>query len=175
MACKAFYVEQSTKRGNELMKKKRRYVPDLVSDMAECDANYIRLLRLFPNMALEDNLEFGLTGTTEDGAVVNVSIDDRCPFTTMLTVRVSNEENKPWVRWPLMEVRVYHDVKSAEVVSFQRHRNFQYRYHTPNRNMYQPDEKSQINRFLGELLTFCAEHGHSLEPVNLFGSENRRQ
>ena len=156
------------------MKGKRRYVPDLVSDMAECDANYIRLLRLFPNMAHEDHFEFGLTGTTEDGATVNLSIDERCPFTTMLTVRMSNVEDKPWVKWPVMEVRVYHDVKSAEVVSFQRHRNFKYRYHTPNRHMYQPDEKSQINRFLGELLIFFAEHGRSLAPVGtLVGSQNR--
>jgi len=140
--------------------------------MAECDANYIRLLRLFPKMAHEDSLEFGLTGTTEDGAVVNVSIDERRPFTTMLTVKVANDADKPWVKWPMMEVRVYHDVKSAEVVSFQRHRNFKYRYHTPNRNMFQPDEKSQINRFLGELLTFCAEHGHSLEPMDIFANRN---
>ena len=157
------------------MNKKRRYVPDLMSDMAECDANYIRLLRLFPGMAMEDSLEFGLTGTTEDGAVVNIAISERCPFTTMLTVRVSNEEDKPWVKWPLMEVRVYHDVKSAEVVSFQRHRNFKYRYYTPNRHMYQPDEKSQINRFLGELLTFCAEHGHSLASVEFLDKVQNRK
>lgn len=157
------------------MNKKRRYVPDLMSDMAECDANYIRLLRLFPGMAMEDSLEFGLTGTTEDGAVVSIAISERCPFTTMLTVRVSNEEDKPWVKWPLMEVRVYHDVKSAEVVSFQRHRNFKYRYHTPNRHMYQPDEKSQINRFLGELLTFCAEHGHSLASVEFLDKVQNRK
>lgn len=157
------------------MKTKRRYIPDLVSDMAECDANYIRLLRLFPNIADTDSLEFGIQGTTKDGAIVRIAILERCPFTTMLKVDVSNEEDKSWVKWPMMEVRIYHDVKSAEVVSFQRHRNFKYRYHTPNRNMYQPDEKSQINRFLGELLIFCAEHGHSLEPVISFGNEQNHK
>lgn len=146
---------------------KRRYVPDLKSDMAECDANYIRMLRLFPTLMEEDSLTFGIEGITEDGAVVTVSVGERCPYTTMLTVRVRNEEDKPWVKWPVLEVRMYHDVKSAEVVSFQRHRNFKYRYHTPNRHGYQPDEKSQINRFLGELLTFCARHGHSLAPLNI--------
>lgn len=151
------------------MNRKRRYVPDLASDMAECDANYIRLLRLFPNLKEQDQLEFGIEGTTEDGAAVKITISERCPYTTMLSVRVSNEEDKPWVKWPLLEVRLYHDVRSAEVVSFQRHRNFKYRYYTPNRNMYQPDEKSQINRFLGELLTYCMQYGRSLEPVTLPG------
>ncbi|XOV86060.1 MAG: DUF1249 domain-containing protein [Pseudomonadota bacterium] len=148
-----------------MTEQRRRYVPDLISDMAECDANYIRLIRLFPTLAQEDSLAFGIESTTEDGAVVRIVISERCPYTTMLSVRVENEEDKPWVKWPLLEVRLYHDVKSAEVVSFQRHRNFQYRYYTPNRHMYQPDEKSQINRFLGELLTFCAERGRSLAPV----------
>jgi uncharacterized protein YqiB (DUF1249 family) len=148
---------------------KRRYVPDLISDMAECDANYIRMLRLFPNLMVEDSLEFGIQGTTTDGAIVNVTISERCPYTTMLTVRVTNEEDKSWVKWPLLEVRLYHDVNSAEVVSFQRHRNFKYRYSMPNPHMFQPDEKSQINRFLGELLTFCIKHGHSLEPVPIPG------
>jgi len=133
--------------------------------MAECDANFIRMLRLFPGLVEEDSLEFGIEGTTRDGALVSIVINERCPYTTMLTVRVQNDEDKPWVKWPLMEVRLYHDVKSAEVVSFQRHRNFKYRYSTPNRHMFQPDEKSQINRFLGELLTFCIEHGHVLESI----------
>ncbi len=151
------------------MTQNRRYIPNLVADMAECDSNYIRLLRLFPSLMETDFIEFGIEGTTDDGAVVSITINERCPFTTMLTVRVSNEEDKPWVRWPVLEVRLYHDVKSAEVVSFQRHRNFRYRYQTPNRHMYQPDEKSQINRFLGELLTFCIERGRSLDLVPLPG------
>ncbi len=154
------------------MQRKRRYVPDLRSDMAECDSNYIRLLRLFPALVTEDSIEFGIEGTTEDGAIVSIVITERCPFTTMATVRVTNEDDKPWVKWPVLEVRLYHDVKSAEVVSFQRHRNFKYRYSTPNPQMYQPDEKSQINRFLGELLTFCIERGRSLEAVSIPGVTN---
>lgn len=150
---------------------KRRYVPDLISDMAECDGNYIRLLRLFPKMHCEDDLEFGIQGRMEDGAVVTIRITERCPYTTMLSVNVSSEEDKPWIKWPSLEVRVYHDVNSAEVVSFERHRNFKYRYYTPNSRMFQPDEKSQINRFFGELLTFCLNYGHSLHRVEFGKSQ----
>jgi len=147
--------------------------------MAECDANYIRLLRLFPHMAEQDALSFGIQGaienaqenviegTTKDGALVCMQIRERCPYTTMLSVRVTSDEDQPWVKWPVLEVRIYHDIKSAEVTGFERHRNFKYRYQTPNPDMFQPDEKSQINRFFGELLSFCLAHGHSLEPVFL--------
>ncbi|MFT4631846.1 MAG: hypothetical protein ACI8PP_001009 [Candidatus Pseudothioglobus sp.] len=147
----------------------RRYVPDLVSDMAECDANYIRLLRLFPCMKEFESREFGVQGTTEDGTLVRMEIRERCPYTTMLSVLVRSDEDRPWVKWPVLEVRIYHDIKSAEVTGFERHRNFKYRYQTPNPDMFQPDEKSQINRFFGELLTFCIEHGHSLAPVFVDG------
>lgn len=149
------------------MTNKHIYVPDLIADMAECDANYIRLRRLFPDMDQEDDVKFGVRGTMEDGATVEIKITERCPFTTMLTVHVDSEEDKPYIRWPNLDVRIYHDVKTAEVVRFERHRNFRFRYPTPNPDMFQPDEKSQINKFLGELLTFCIEHGHSLAPVKI--------
>jgi len=154
---------------------KKRYVPDLVADMAECDANYIRLRRLFPQMDEEDSLEFGVDKpgqqsdcvlrNADNGAVVTIRIERRCPYTTMLVVTVVSDEDKPWIKWPSLEVRMYNDIRTAEVISFERHRNFKFRYAMPNDQMYQPDEKSQINRYLGELLTFCREHGHSLKQV----------
>lgn len=166
------------------MDKRRRYVPDLVSDMAECDANYIRLYQLFPRMREDDQVEFGVErlasnpsnsllhdrvqGQTRDGAVVTIEIEERCPYTTMLNVKVSDVEDKPWIKWPTMQVRIYHDTCSAEVTSFERHRNLKYRYQTPNQNMFQPDEKSQINKYLGELLKYCFENGHSLEKIPVF-------
>ena len=146
-------------------KPKKRYVPDLRADMAECDANYIRLLKLFPSMHEQDSLQFGVSGTTHDGTQVSVTILDRCPFTTMVAVKVSNDDDKPWIKWPSLEVRVYHDLNTAEVIKFERHRNLSYRYATPNPDMFAPDEKAQINKFFGELLAFCAENGRAVEPV----------
>ena len=141
------------------------YVPDLIADMAECDANYIRLRQLFPDMGEKSDLKFGIRTTTREGAMVVIRITERCPFTTMLTVNVTSQNEELFVKWPNLDVRIYHDVRSAEVIRFDQHRNFRFRYPTPNDNMFQPDEKSQINKFLGELLTHCIEHGYSLEPV----------
>ncbi len=148
-------------------KKRKRYVPDLSSDIAECDANYIRLLRLFPDLRESDGFRFGISGMTEDGTEVTIKILDRCPYTTMLSVTVANDEDRPWIKWPSLEVRVYHDLDTAEVIKFERHLRIKQRYETPNPDHFQPDEKSQINRFFGELLTFCAENGQALDPVYL--------
>ena len=112
--------------------KRHRYIPNLIADMAECDANYIRLRQLFPDMESMDDIRFGVHTRTEEGVRVAIRIEERCPFTTMVSVNVSSEEDRPFIKWPNLTLRVYHDVKSAEVVSFERHRNFQYRYPTPN-------------------------------------------
>ena len=141
------------------------YVPDLVADMAECDANYIRLRKLFPDMEVASDKEFGIRTNTHKGAKVDIKITERCPFTTMLTVDVTSESEEPFLKWPNLDVRVYHDVRSAEVIRFERHRNFQFRYSTPNSEMFHANEKSQINKFLGELLTHCIEHGYSLKRL----------
>jgi len=141
------------------------YVPNLVADMAECDANYIRLRQLFPGMDAESDLKFGIRSTTNEGATVVIKITERCPYTTMLNVCVSSEDEELFLKWPNLDIRIYHDVRSAEVIRFDRHKNFRFRYSTPNDNMFHPDEKSQINKFLGELLTHCIKHGYSLERV----------
>jgi len=150
------------------MSQRKRYIPDLKRDAAECDANYIRILQLFPAMAEEDQREIGVWGTVADGTVVEVTVTERCPYTSMIRVRVSNDDDKPWIKWPTLEVRVYHDVKSAEVISFERHRRFDYRYEYPNSELFLPDEKSQINRYFGELLRVCLAHGHAVQSIDLF-------
>ena len=141
------------------------YVPDLITDMAECDANYIRLRKLFPDMDAKSHLKFGVQSKTREGANVAIKVTERCAYTTMLNIAISSEGDEVFIKWPNLDVRIYHDVRSAEVTRFDRHRNFRYRYPTPNINMFQPDEKSQINKFLGELLTHCIEHGYSLDPL----------
>lgn len=145
--------------------KKRRYVPDLVEAMADCDANYIRLMKLFAWDIVEAKIAFAVAIETSDQTLIEIAVRERCPYTTMLDLKVTNDADKPWIKWPSMEIRVYHDVCSAEVVSFERHKRLKYRYDYPNPEMYLPDEKSQINKYLGELLTFCIDNGHSLVEV----------
>ncbi len=62
-----------------------------------------------------------------------------------------------------LSVRLYHDAKCAEVIGFQDQRAFKAVYGYPNRQMRHPDEKVQVNRFLGEFLHMCITHGISLE------------
>ena len=63
-----------------------------------------------------------------------------------------------------MTVRLYHDASLAEVVGsevtgYQKHRYLLPRYSYPNSAMHQRDEKSQLNQFLGEVLSLCLAEG----------------
>ena len=70
-----------------------------------------------------------------------------------------------WGGTPTIQIRVYHDAKSAEVAEIQNQNRFYGVYEYPNDRMRQRDEKAQINRFLGEFLTLCLEHGASADSV----------
>lgn len=150
---------------------KKRYCPDLVNQAAECDANYIRLLKLMPNM-LNDTVdrggrEIGIQTATEKNILVKISVTERFKYTTCLSIYLRSDSCSSWIRWPTIQVRVYHDLKTAEVSSFEQHRHLQSRYDYPNRAMYHPDEKAQLNRHLGEVLSHCLVNGRSMEPLLL--------
>lgn len=134
-----------------------RYNMDLPAHMAECDANYLRLNKLFPTMSAEDTAAIGLdlNGTSLQ---VRWKVLERSPYTTL--ARLSQHPEAPWSHRASMTVRLYHDARSAEVVEYQGRKHFlKATYDYPNADMRQPDEKAQINRLLGEYLALCLSHG----------------
>jgi uncharacterized protein YqiB (DUF1249 family) len=53
----------------------------------------------------------------------------------------------------------------AEVIGAEHARRFRSIYPYPNAAMHQPDEKAQLNVFLGEWLSHCLACGHEYEAV----------
>jgi len=134
--------------------------------MAECDANYARLLRIFPTLRDQNQQAIALPLASFD-AQVTFEVLEKGPYTTLLKIDVVSEQK--WLELaaaPAMTVRVYHDAQSAEVVSYQAQNRFHGVYDYPNTRMRQRDEKVQINRFLSEFLTLCLEHGASTQPIS---------
>ena len=123
-----------------------------------------RLMRLLPGM--RSGCEARRIAISQGDLLLGVlvlEVLESCPYTT--TVRVSQEHCLSWLPVPKMEVRVYHDARMAEVVRAENARRFRGIYHYPNAQMHQPDEKNQLNLFLGEWLGHCLACGHELEPV----------
>lgn len=150
---------------------KERYKVDLPLQMAECEANYARLTKLLassqqgePNEVC-DKLCFMVSRGHQSWLHV-LRITERSPYTTTLGLsRTSLGENSNWLVMPKLTLRMYHDAKLAEVLAWEGHKRLRPRYEYPNQSMYQSDEKYQLNRFLGEWLTLCLEHGHSLDAA----------
>ena len=172
------------------------YSIDLIKQMAVCDANYIRLLKLLPPLQayLDDSYaeyvtepkavlaaqpepakclegsfrEFAIAdlGDGQDKVMVKITILEAFKYTTTLEI-TQRPQFEQWMTNPSMLVRAYHDAKTAEVTSYQGHRNFRPRYTQPNSKMYHADEKMQVNAFLGEWLTHCLQVGRSSKAPDL--------
>lgn len=144
---------------------KPRYKVNLSRQLAECEANYLRLSKLMP-LADESQREFAMT-RAEQPWHTRIQILERSRFTTTVQMSQKRADGQAgeWLRTPKLTVRLYHDARLAEVLAWERHRRLQPRYDYPNQGMYQQDEKAQLNRFLGEWLGLCLEQGHSLEAV----------
>lgn len=143
--------------------RKPRYQVDLVSLQAVCEANFARLCQLMPGMAEQDELRIAVAVQNEPQQSLLIRVLERCPYTT--TLRLIHERRHDWLQPPSMEVRMYHDVCMAEVVAAYDRRRFRGVYPYPNEQMLQPDEKHQLNLFLGEWLKYCREHGLSSQSV----------
>lgn len=151
--------------------RQNRYSLDLSAHMAECEANYARLMRLMPMLVDSDQSAFAITlGDSEPQVILRII--ERHKYTTVIELSQAGARGSgdtgdvPETR---LGVRVYHDAQSAEVIAFQDQRRFRAVYEYPNSHMRHPDEKVQVNRFLGEFLHMCIEHGISIEQPDAAG------
>lgn len=141
-----------------------RYHVDLRELQAACEANYLRLMRLLPQMRTSaDTRRVAMSQGDRLLGVLVLQVIETCPYTS--TLRVTQEHCLPWLPVPQMEVRVYHDARMAEVTRAENARRLRGIYPYPNEQMHQPDEKTQLNLFLGEWLGHCLACGHELAPV----------
>ena len=146
--------------------KRRRYVMDLAAHLAECEANFARLMRLLPNLRASDRGAFKLSLRGRAPAV-RFEVASRHRYTTVL--RVAQDAPLGWdgfapgIDGLRFAIRICHDARCAEVIECQRQRGFEPVYDYPNAHMRHRDEKAQVNRFLGEFLAACLRHGVSAE------------
>ena len=132
---------------------------NLVELHAVCEANYARLLRLYPDYESANHREFHVGPSR-----VRLEVVERCRYTTIFRLHQQHAEAR-WLGSLKAEVRAYHDAQMLEVASFQSHRRIQPRYEYPNAGMFQQEEKSQQNRFLADWLEPCLANGRSATPV----------
>lgn len=154
---------------------------------ADCEANYARICRLLPALlplaergrreasAGTGRLDFSplqrellVELAVDEPARLLLIVEEQSRYTTMLTIEMSYVANctscdsvagTPEYSGGSMSVRMYHDLRLAEVISVCGQRISLASYEFPNASMFQPDEKAQQNHFLAELLSLSIQKG----------------
>lgn len=148
-----------------------KYTPNLSGFISQCERNYVQLQRLMTMGDEEHCWQFNIQDTHLSTQLIEISIVERCTYTTSLKIKqllqgkvISKDQqdgNNTVVSEPEMYVRLYHDAKMAEVLSYQSVGKIKPSYTYPNKKMHQKNEKSQWNTFLGEWLAYCIKTGYS--------------
>ena len=133
------------------------YRVNLIRLQQVCERNYLRLIRLLPDLSEKEHFRLPVQHrNTLDNGLEWLVIDvlERAPYTTLLKLQMEAEWGQLF-KMPEAEVRLYHDVDMAEVVSRKTSKIIQPRYDYPNIKMHQPDEKEQHNQFLAQWLDYA--------------------
>jgi uncharacterized protein YqiB (DUF1249 family) len=123
------------------------------------ESNFAKLTALLPDLPHRRGRYIAVAAGL---APIYVEILERNPYTTTVQIHQSLAAGRPWVRDLGMKVRIYHDARVAEVISYQGVQPLQPFYSYPNPRMLQPYEKRRVNQFLGEWLSYCFAHRLSL-------------
>lgn len=140
----------------------RRYVADLQRLQRDAAANYLLLQHLWRSPE-EGWVSFGLRHAGRDLGSLTLRKLEKTRWTELLELQLDVVLSHPLLQPALLQVRSYHDVRLSEVIAFQRRQAREGRYSYPNEEMFHPDEKVQVNAFLGETLRFVLDKGYSLE------------
>jgi uncharacterized protein len=142
----------------------RRHPIDLSARMAVCDGNYIRLLKLLPDLTPSARRDFTLpelgAGATAATQRVVLQVVETFKYTSTVSIGLDTSALlSAYYRAPAMLVRLYHDANTAEVISYQDERRIRVLYQEDELPRYYPDEKEQVNLFLADWLALCLEAG----------------
>lgn len=126
-------------------------------------ANFIKLQRLFPEVALGKEKTIKLVRNDKTIGSASFEVIERFSYTTSL---LFHYRCHVLLAPQTYHVRVYDDACMAEVVLTESGRQLDGVYPYPNQNMYHQDEKQQLNRMLSEALGVCLAFGVSQTGVN---------
>lgn len=140
-------------------RRRRKYIPDLQNQGAVCEANFVKLQKLLSGRDAQDHWHYHLHDGRHGLGAVSFQVLDRSRYTLTLEVRYQSGSLLVTNNPRILNVRLYEDACLAEVVRCHQGRQLKGVYPYPNDNMYQVDEKSQINQFLSECLTHCLKFG----------------
>jgi len=115
------------------------------------EQNYIRLRCLIPSMDIADVFVSQVEGYSD----LHLCIKERCKYTTIMNLSYQfKQKDSSALLLPNLNIRVYHDAKTAEV------QNKQSRIHQILSHEGSIEHQYKLNRFLYKWLGYCLYQGH---------------
>ncbi len=131
------------------------------------EANFRKLARVIPALL---ELEIATIVKNANGMQLSLHILETSKYTKTFSLHLQHSVEQPWLPGLHMKIRNYYDAGVSEVLAFQHKHRLNARYNYPNCDMFQRNEKWQINQFLGEWLDHCLRTDcifHAVtEPLN---------
>ncbi|MCV2401484.1 DUF1249 domain-containing protein [Marinomonas sp. C2222] len=149
-------------------KSSKNYVPDLVSLQMLGELNYRRLGKLMRGQENQTVWHFSVHSAGDQESRLSLTQGEVSRFTSELHLEFGPETEKEllFTTTLSMTIRLYHDVKLAEITDG--HRQYSGSYPYPNDAMLHRDEKFRLNQQLADLLELCLKHGHRLSDTPPF-------
>lgn len=147
------------------LKRRRKYVPNMAEQSAVCEMNFLKLAKLWPDMCTGEGLRIDMATEHGEPAAMVVLCQEQFTYTSGLLVSIDLPSLPRQLGNTDLFVRVYDDLKMAEVVAGGHGKQLQGVYHYPNDQMLQVDEKAQLNKFLTEWLSHALHHGMVKMPT----------
>ncbi|MGA1207966.1 MAG: DUF1249 domain-containing protein [Litorivicinaceae bacterium] len=142
---------------------RRRHVPDLRRHHAGCALNYSLLHRLERRFGVDGRVSFRLPFGGQE-CRVEMQWHALGPYTGLVDSQCHlSSGHSTWIPLPAFTVRLYHDMRLAEVTDETSSEFIQGAYPYPNPAMLQPNEREQLDHFLTEWLSFCLHQGLALD------------
>lgn len=136
---------------------KKKYVPSVKDNGALCEVNYYRLCQLLNTDSQVESYQ--LQSPQGHLAEITLTIIERFKWTCTVQVDIYHHGFPAELGQQQLLVRIYDDMRMAEVVASGQGNQFKGVYPYPNEQMFQVDEKIQLNKYLAEWLTWLKDHG----------------
>lgn len=125
------------------------------------EANFERLAWLVPTLAsAPDSIRGVLLSHGVDGMSLQLTILEHSKYTTTIALTHHLRMDDAMITDPFMKIRIYHDARVAEVLSYQCQSQLQIFHPDATLNVPNLREKCRINRFLSEWLDYCIAYGY---------------
>jgi len=146
--------------------------PDLPALINLHESNYVRLMRLMPDLV---NLRGTVVSRVSGAQDLYLSVDDRYKYTTNLMLTYCFKSSLGVVLEPRATICVYHDVRAVDLVSHcRRHRSRKLFPWSRRGHMPELDRRWEMNRFLYKWLRFCTHQGHLFLNFNVQAAPDPR-